>query len=333
MVLENKVNGYSYSSNPVKLLKNLDTLLQIQKGPPNAAMPVMIHIAPTGNCNLTCSYCCCADRDNGEVLGEDKVISALKQFRKLGVKGAEWTGGGDPSLYKSLGKVVAEAADLGYKQGLITNGVKSPYLPYKEWSQLDWTRISFHAFRELPTKGEAILQKTVDNVREYAPNVDISSAFIWTPGCEEYLQTAVLFAEKNKIPTRITPDLTVGPKEIEAAWPFVRAMVNRHSPEYSFVSDFATKTSRRDDNCFMHMVKPYIYMDGNVYVCPSAELSPENPLTVSPEFKVCSIDDIAETYSKGAGGVRAHGCGFCKYAMANELIGDITRDVKHKDFA
>jgi len=80
------------------------------------------------------------------------------------------------------------------------------------------------------------------------------------------------------------------------------------------------------------MVKPFVFTDGNVYVCPSAELSPENLYRVNDQFKLCDIDGILDFYNNGVT-TRVHGCTFCKYAMQNELIDEIMTPTKHNDFA
>ena len=89
---ESKVQGRTYTSNSVKLLKHLDKLKDIQDGKPQS--PVMIHILPYNPCNLTCSFCCFANRAMKESLPLDRIKLALDSFKKLGVTGVEWSGGG-----------------------------------------------------------------------------------------------------------------------------------------------------------------------------------------------------------------------------------------------
>jgi hypothetical protein len=104
--------------------------------------------------------------------------------------------------------------------------------------------------------------------------------------------------------------------------------------KYAFLSDFNFKGERRNDNCYMHMVKPFLFTDGHIYACPSAELSLENNYNYVPEsqFMVCDIDGIEEFYSKPPT-TRKHACNFCKYAMQNELIDDILTKTEHNEFA
>ena len=88
----------------------------------------------------------------------------------------------------------------------------------------------------------------------------------------------------------------------------------------------------------MHMVKPCVFTDGNVYVCPSAELAPENGYMVHPQFKIANIDTILDYYNSIDGDDvndkrRHHNCSFCKYALQNELIDDIVTETRHNEFA
>ena len=95
---ETKVQGRSYTSNHVKLLKHMDRLSIIQKG--GRPKPVMFHMSPCNPCNLTCSFCCFANRNLKEMLTKEQMIKAVDQFAELGVLGMEFTG--DKNALKKL---------------------------------------------------------------------------------------------------------------------------------------------------------------------------------------------------------------------------------------
>lgn len=316
------VEGKSFTSNTTKLLKHLDKLQGIQQG---KISPVMVHVAPTNVCNLTCEYCCYGQRPLRDTLPPEKVERALRDFRQLGTKGLEWTGGGDPSMYKHIDDVIAIGWIVGYKQGLITNAVDFRYL--SNFPHLDWMRVSFHG----ANVGKDITEN-VAHVQRVSPKTTISGVYIWTKGSEEVLPDVARIANDHGIPTRITPDLTLGTDSIDEMMEYVAGQVKKVGGDQLFISDFNVKTDRKHDHCYMHMVKPFVFSDGNVYVCPSAALSPENNLNVNEEFKVCSIEDILDTY-KDKVAMRHHGCDFCKYSQQNELVDDIVAHVEHTDFA
>ena len=117
------VQGRSYSSNLTKLLKQLPKLQNLQEG--KKASPVMAHISLTNACNLTCSFCCFANRDISEKMPTEKVFQALESFKAIGVTGVEFTGGGEPSIHPHFKEIVQYAKDLGFSLGICTNG--SPF--------------------------------------------------------------------------------------------------------------------------------------------------------------------------------------------------------------
>jgi len=316
------VEGKSFTSNVSKLAKNLDKIIGMQQG---VVSPVMVHMAPTNVCNLHCDYCCYGQRPVKGELSLDEVKSALKQFRQLGTKGLEWTGGGDPSMWKHLNAGTEYAKELGYDIGLISNALD--WRNFNRHDLLQWMRVSFHA-----TNVGKDIEPGINRSKDINPNLEISGVYIWTTGSEKTIAEVGRLADKYKIPTRVTPDLTLGNQSIDFMMKHVGDYVKETGSEFLFLSDFNVQTSRRNDHCYMHMVKPFVYPDKNVYVCPSAALSPENQLKVNDRFKVCTIDTILEVYSKGVT-MRNHDCSFCKYAPQNEFVDDALTPTKHPSFA
>ena len=86
--IQEEEDGRSYSSNLAKLLKQLPKLQNLQEGKPPS--PVMAHISLTNACNLTCSFCCFANRDISEKMPTEKVFQALESFKAIGVTGVEF---------------------------------------------------------------------------------------------------------------------------------------------------------------------------------------------------------------------------------------------------
>jgi hypothetical protein len=148
------------------------------------------------------------------------------------------------------------------------------------------------------------------------------------------------WVENNKIPCRIAFNAIKNVEETKKDIVSIRKAINDYEStnniqlKYAFLSDFNFKGERRNDHCYMHLVKPFLFTDGYIYACPSAELSLENNYNYVPEsqFMVCDIDHIEEFYSK-PGQVRHHACHYCKYAMQNELIDDILTETAHNEFA
>lgn len=350
-----KVQGRSYTSNTTKLLKHLDRLQSIQNG--ERPKPIMVHMSPCNPCNLTCSFCCFANRAMGEMLTLEQMKSALDQFKALGALGLEFTGGGEPTLHPKFDEIAQYAHDLGFKLGVCTNG--SRLKKVKTWHLFSWVRLGMYGFDE----GYDYDIHLIDDI----PNLEISAAYVWDGALESSTNPNVTgewndpskkilaknfykeenffrmlkWVEEHKIPTRIAFNAIKDTKIVYQDIEHIRGLIAQHESEhgplkYAFLSDFNFKGERRNDNCYMHMVKPFVFTDGNVYVCPSAELAPENQYQVNPEFKLCDIEGITDFYNSQVGGPdvtrRTHACSYCKYAMQNELIDDVLTETRHNEF-
>ena len=166
--MENKVQGRSYTSNHVKLLKHLDRLKLIQDG--KRPKPVMFHMSPCNPCNLTCSFCCFANRAMKEMLTVEQMKSAIDQFHALGVTGMEFTGGGEPTLHPDLDEVIEYAYKKGLKMGICTNG--SMLRKIKNWHMVSWVRLGMYSWDE--KKPYPYHLEVFDGL-----DIEISAAYVW----------------------------------------------------------------------------------------------------------------------------------------------------------
>jgi len=352
----NKVQGRSYTSNHVKLLKHMDRLSIIQEG--GRPKPIMFHMSPCNPCNLTCSFCCFANRSMKEMLTVEQMKSAVDQFAALGVLGMEFTGGGEPTLHPKLDEMIEYIHNKGIKIGIVTNGSRLKKI--KNWHMVSWVRLGMYGFDE----GYDYDLSVFDGL----DNIEISAAYVWDGALEtstnpnvtgkwtdpsKKILSKAFYKEENfyrmldwvqekKIPTRIAfnaiKDTTEVAKDIEQIRSLLQTYEDKNGPlTHAFLSDFNFKGVRRNDHCYMHMVKPCVFTDGNVYVCPSAELAPENEYHVNDKFKISDIAGITDFYNSQVGGAgvsrRHHDCSFCKYAYQNELIDDVVTETRHNEFA
>ena len=170
------VQGRSFSSNLTKMLKHMDKLEAIQQGKPPS--PVMAHISLTNACNLTCSFCCFANRDISEKMPTEKVLKALDSFRAIGVTGVEFTGGGEPSIHPDFKKIVRYAKDLGFSLGICTNGARfGKDRPIKKdiVELFDWVRLGMYGFYEGYDYDLSVFEGT---------NCKPSAAYVWDENLE-----------------------------------------------------------------------------------------------------------------------------------------------------
>jgi len=355
--MEEKVQGRSYTSNHVKLLKHMDRLQLIQNG--ERPKPVMFHMSPCNPCNLTCSFCCFANRAMKEMLTLEQMKSAIDQFADLGVLGMEFTGGGEPTLHPELDKAIEHAHKRGLKIGICTNGSKLRKV--KNWHMISWVRLGMYSWDE--KKPYPYHLEVFDGL-----DIEISAAYVWDGATEtstnpnitgnwndpkakklasnvykeENFLKMLAWVEEKKIPCRIAFNAIKDTKIVAQDIETIKGLIAKHEEKngklkYAFLSDFNFKGVRRNNHCYMHMVKPCVFTNGNVYVCPSAELAPENNYAVNDEFKICDIDGITDFFNSQVGGAgvsrRYHNCSFCKYAYQNELIDDVVTETRHNEFA
>ena len=170
------VQGRSFSSNLSKLVKHMDKLENLQQGKPPS--PVMAHISLTNACNLTCSFCCFANRDISDKMPTEKVFQALESFKAIGVTGVEFTGGGEPSIHPHFKEIVRYAKDLGFSLGICTNaarfGLDRPIK--KDIVELfDWVRMGMYGFYEGYDYDLRVFEGT---------NCKPSAAYVWDENLE-----------------------------------------------------------------------------------------------------------------------------------------------------
>jgi organic radical activating enzyme len=345
------VQGKSFTSNTTKLLKHLDKLELIQNG--KVPSPVMVHMSICNPCNLTCSFCCFANRAMKEILSLDRIKLALDQYKELGATGLELTGGGEPSLHPQFDEIVRHAHSLGFAIGICTNGTK--LTKWKDlWQYFAYVRLGMYGFDEGYDYDLSVFQGL---------KTKVSAAYVWdfntdtstNPNItgewkdksykklsanrqkEENFYRMLDWVEKNKIPTRIAFNAIKSPDEVLKDIEQIKLLIKNRDLKYAFLSDFNYKPTRRNDHCYMHMVKPFVFTDGSVYVCPSSELSVENSYNMNPEFKICDVEGISNYYKSLEGGaeisMRHHACKFCKYALQNELVDDICEKTENNEFA
>ncbi|HEX3150064.1 MAG TPA: radical SAM protein [Gemmataceae bacterium] len=109
--------------------------------------PINLEINPTNVCNQSCHWCTYGYlHDRKEFLPLEVVLALLRDARALGIESVTWTGGGEPTVYQPLPDVIVAAAELGFRQGLNSNGALfTPYLMDLVTAHLTYVRFSVDA--------------------------------------------------------------------------------------------------------------------------------------------------------------------------------------------
>ena len=133
--------------------------------------PITVKIDLTNVCNHNCPGCIDADliaNDNNE-LKYDTVVSLLTDMKKLGVKGINYTGGGEPTVHKRFADIIDTTADMGFDIGLICNGSLFHRHPMDRLlEKFTWIRISLDSYdHETHTRthgSRSTFKKTIKNI-------------------------------------------------------------------------------------------------------------------------------------------------------------------------
>ena len=107
--------------------------------------PLNVEIDVTNHCNHNCKFCNVAEflKKERQSLDKDLVIRLLRELKELGTLSINWTGGGEPLIYRHFEEVVTYSKSLGFINGLMTNG--SLIHQYPEDFFIDnfkWVRVS-----------------------------------------------------------------------------------------------------------------------------------------------------------------------------------------------
>ncbi len=106
----------------LKIFKHLDRLEKLKKN--EKFYPISVDLSPTNICNHSCIWCCYGSALEGhkESLSRDEMLRIVNELASLGIKGINFTGGGEPLLNKHTVEAMEKASSLGIDIGLITNG-------------------------------------------------------------------------------------------------------------------------------------------------------------------------------------------------------------------
>lgn len=314
--------GHSHSSNTVKLFKHLNRLQLIQEG---TVIPIMIHAMPTHRCQMNCVYCCFKNRENKQLdISFEQLNIGVTQFRFLGTKAIELTGGGDPTLYPRINDVFSMLKDLDYHIGVNTNAVDSQLIKY--WDYCDWVRISMNTL-------DTDRRLNIDPIKD--SGAYISACYIWhKDSTAETFKRVSDFCKREKIVCRIAPDCIVSLRTIDSEVLALRNLLEQHDNPYLFLSDFNISTTRHNLKCYIHMIKPALYTDGYIYPCPSSELACENGSKMQHSLAVCRYDEVYDFYTSGrAFEIKDIACSYCKYEKQNLVLEEVLTPTEFNDFA
>ena len=317
-----------------KLLQHADVLNEIQKT--GFWRPITIQLSPIAACDSYCDFCSVSRRELICKLEFDDIKKGLKDFKDLGAKALELTGGGNPMLYPKIKEVIDYAYELGLDIGIISNTENpSKFITEEQAKKLTWYRCSLTKLEEgkevkdynfdIIPKGKLgfshimnvkttpeIIEKIAELVKRY-PEVK----FVRIAGnCLD--SDSIEGVNKNWAP--------IVKKVDELGKFFIKEIDGAHNAYPSF--------------CGVGAIRPYVYDNGNIYICTSHVLKFRK---VDERYKIGHISDVKGMYNRMAENFKKYGylynlegksdwiksrCRECFYYNNNKLLHTVASGYK-----
>ena len=325
----NAIMTQKYSTFGDKLLQHTDVLNSIQNE--KEFKPITVQLCPTEKCDLNCHYCSVSNRDKTKSISLFTIKKGLRDFKELGAKALEISGGGNPLLYPQINEVIDFAYELGYDIGIITNSYK-PMNRLTELSiqQLTWIRISMSA-----------LDFEIDTFFKLGsiPKEKLGLSYIINKKTtENTIQRIAHIASRYDVKfVRLAPDcLNDDSLTINEKWDTIIDKYNQNGK--LFIKEINDNFYPYPTACYVGMVRPYWNSSG-VYICSSYVLATRN---YEPEWKLCEIENIKEFYKEANGKFKAgwmpydiniSKCYHCYYYNNNKLLHTVATELPDRNFA
>lgn len=306
----------TYTSTGIKLLNHPEMLKRLIgfKQP----SPISLQVAPTSRCNLNCVFCSNANREKHEDIDLIRMLQLIYELHSLGLRTVEWTGGGEPLMYKHLETAIAYTSKLGLKQGLITNGILLKDALPSILEKLTWIRISM-------------------NCLDYVNKIEIPEikgtlgfSYVWNDKTTDFIinRLARYVDEYHPAYVRIVPNCQASTEEQEINNARLSAVVGSWGHPYFYQAKHFSKPER----CYWGWFKPFLLHNGWVYPCSSVVLNDDSDKSFHSKYQWIRMEKFAEAYKAGeiAGG--DWNCTHCVFRPQNDLIESLVNPSGMEDF-
>jgi len=346
-----------------KLLQHLDVLDRMQRE--KYIAPIHVQVCPTEVCESDCPFCSVGRRPYKSLMPFPLLEQCLRDFKKLGVKAIEITGGGNPLLYcdrknnKNINDVIALAAELECDIGVITNAHDLSVLDRKLYDHIDWIRVSLikldegiepedYNFNEFPFERLGFSYIAYDADKGVRTGRDYEGTDV-----EVFRKMARLVDLHPGIRfVRIAGNAIIQGYNKQTKDKYAEVIRELDKHDKFFIKNIDENDRPFDSSCMIGMLRPFVasspHGDGtyHVYVCNSHVHN--NGQTYNLDFAFCEVSQIVETWeklnksfkdngypyevrgNKGTGWAKT--CNVCCYHPNNELLHTITMKVPDKNF-
>ena len=308
---------YNKQGKLLRFLRDLDghALARLKAGylwPPHVVLNV------TSRCQLTCCHCTYGNRDKDTSIPWDDVRAFLGVLQRHGTQAIEHSGG-EPTLYPHFAEMVRLIGKMGFKQGLLTNGIAlADTLTPDDMAACTWIRVSLDALtygREVP--------------HFEAPDyVTVTASYIWGAMSDAMaLDAAAAWCDEQGVKCRVVPDVWL------PLWGQARNECRRVCEA---MGDAVHLIDRDDDRrpptqCISAWLKPMVGWDGWVYPCGYSTTYEWNR-DIPPEFRLCHMSEAEQFFTQTRITDIGHRCSNCMGWEENDLLAAAIADVEHPEF-
>ena len=367
MTTENKHLALTqkYSTWGDKLLQHADVLHSIQQN--KTFKPITVQLSPVEACSSGCPFCSVADRPLKSYLPFAKIKKVLEDFKSLGAKSVEITGGGEPLVYRDretkqdINDIVEYAHSIGLQVGIITNSLTLGKIKKENFDKIQWIRISLikldegfnpedYDFCGFPQEKMGLSYIIYEG--ELGTGTRLNKPYKPTDADTIRRISRVLDLHPEIKFVRIAGNCLIKGNNAAIREKFKEVIDEIDHFNKIFIKDIGNDDSPFDDGCYVGMVRPYVAPhplgtgEYYVYTCTSHVLNKKN---YDLDYALCSVDDILETWAKLNNNFAEKGypyeiknnqgrgwcssCNYCYYKFNNRLLHTVAQEMPDKNFA
>jgi len=347
-----------------KLLQHTDVLYSIQND--KKFKPITIQLSPCEVCSSGCPFCSVAERPLKSYMPFEKIKKTLEDFKTLGAKSVEITGGGEPLLYRDkdtkddINSIVEYAYSLGYNIGIITNTLKLSRIKPENYDKINWIRISLIKLDEGYDPEDFDFsgyppEKMGLSYIIYEGSVGTGNRLgkVYKPTDVETIRriAKVLELHPELKFVRIAGNCLIKGNNASIREQFKSVIDEIDVHGKMFIKDIGDDDSPFNDGCYVGMIRPYIapqpHGQGNyqVYICTSHVLNKQN---YDLDYSLCDVDNIIPTWEKLSKNYAEKGypyqvknndgqnwtdsCKYCYYKFNNKILHTVAQEMPDKNF-
>ena len=354
-------NQSAILDNDFKLLRHIDKVSNWLQN--DFTYPISTSINLTNICNHRCPDCMVINMLHSTThdkltIPYDRACQIIKELAQAGVKTINLGGGGDPSMYKELSKIIRLINSLGMECSVTTNATNLSDEDIQTFAECcSWVRISLDAdspeiYKLTHAQSEKSFNKTINNIKHICDykkaiksEIEVSTAYLVGPHTIKGISNFVNLSKSLGVDhVRIRPFFTHGDEK-----PFTEEDISKIDTEY----EKSMKLDADNFKVYFSYERMDAVLDTKVYKIPPcnihhfhAQISSDQKMWVCCHhldvdgFCVGDLSDKTfEEVWKSDQRKRVYQnidysqCPTpCQYHRSNELLDKLSTPIKHENF-